>query len=83
MVFAVITIVPKPLDQVGHKPFLVLQGGDEPAKRTIVTRHPISVIANRPIRERFKALYFDLRIKDLEEYYSKTRPKGAFEALTN
>ena len=26
--------------------------------------------------KRFKALYFDLRIKDLEEYYSKT-------ALTN
>ena len=23
--------------------------------------------------KRFKALYFDLRIKDLEEYYSKTR----------
>ena len=29
--------------------------------------------------KRFKALYFDLRIKDLEEHYSKTRPKGAYE----
>lgn len=29
----------------------------------------------------FKALYFDLRIKDLEEYYSKTRPKGAYELI--
>ena len=31
--------------------------------------------------KRFKALYFDLRIKDLEEYYSKTRPKGAYELM--
>lgn len=31
--------------------------------------------------KRFKALYFDLRIKDLEEYYSKTRPKGAYELI--
>ena len=25
----------------------------------------------------FKALYFDLRIKDLEEHYSRMQPKGA------
>ena len=31
--------------------------------------------------KRFKALYFDLRIKDLEEYYSKSRPKGAYELI--
>ena len=31
--------------------------------------------------KRFKALYFDLRIKDLEEYYSKNRPKGAYELI--
>lgn len=24
----------------------------------------------------FKALYFDLRIKDLEEHYSRTRERG-------
>ena len=29
----------------------------------------------------FKALYFDLRIKDLEEHYSRTRPKGAYEKI--
>ena len=28
-----------------------------------------------------KALYFDLRIKDLEEHYSRTRPKGAYEKI--
>ncbi len=31
--------------------------------------------------KRFKALYFDLRIKDLEEHYSKVRPKGAYEKI--
>ena len=25
----------------------------------------------------FKALYFDLRVKDLEQHYSKTNPRGA------
>ena len=29
----------------------------------------------------FKARYFDLRIKDLEEHYSRTRPKGAYEKM--
>ena len=28
--------------------------------------------------KRYKALYFDIRIKDLEEHYSKTNPKGAY-----
>lgn len=28
--------------------------------------------------KKYKALYFDIRIKDLEEHYSKTRPKGAY-----
>ena len=28
-----------------------------------------------------KALYFDLRIKDLERYYSKTNPKGAYQRI--
>lgn len=27
---------------------------------------------------KYKALYFDLCIKDLEEHYSKTHPKGAY-----
>jgi len=27
---------------------------------------------------KYKALYFDIRIKDLEKYYSKTSPKGAY-----
>ena len=27
---------------------------------------------------RFKAIYFDLRIKDLEKHYSKSSPKGAY-----
>lgn len=31
--------------------------------------------------KRYKALYFDLRIKDLEEYYSKTYPKGAYAKI--
>jgi len=31
--------------------------------------------------KRFKALYFDLRIKDLEQYYSASRPKGAYEKI--
>ena len=25
-----------------------------------------------------KALYFDLRVKDLKEYYSETNPNGAY-----
>lgn len=28
--------------------------------------------------KRYKALYFDIRIKDLEEYYSRKNPKGAY-----
>lgn len=31
--------------------------------------------------KRFKALYFDLRIKDLEEYYSNSNPKGAYSKI--
>lgn len=31
--------------------------------------------------KRFKALYFDLRIKDLEEHYSKGNPKGAYAKI--
>lgn len=27
---------------------------------------------------KYKALYFDIRIKDLEKYYSQTNPKGAY-----
>ena len=28
--------------------------------------------------KRYKALYFDIRIKDLARYYSSTNPKGAY-----
>ncbi len=31
--------------------------------------------------KRYKALYFDIRIKDLEEHYSKTNPKGAYKKI--
>lgn len=27
---------------------------------------------------KYKALYFDIRIKDLEKHYSRTSPKGAY-----
>lgn len=33
-------------------------------------------MARREAR-RYKAIYFDLRIKDLEEHYSRSNPKGA------
>ena len=29
----------------------------------------------------FKAIYFDLRIKDLEKYYSAKSPKGAYQRI--
>ena len=29
----------------------------------------------------FKALYFDLRVKDLEQHYSKTNPRGAYKEI--
>lgn len=32
--------------------------------------------------KKYKALYFDLRIKDLAEYYSKTNPKGAYAKIS-
>ena len=31
---------------------------------------------------RYKALYFDLRIKDLETYYSRSNPKGAYGRIS-
>ncbi len=31
--------------------------------------------------KRFKAIYFDLRIKDLERYYSSKAPKGAYQRI--
>ena len=33
--------------------------------------------------KRFKALYFDLRIKDLEEHYSKPAPKALMRRYRN
>lgn len=30
---------------------------------------------------KYKALYFDIRIKDLERYYSATNPKGAYKKI--
>ena len=30
---------------------------------------------------RHKAIYFDMRIKDLEKYYSATNPKGAYKRI--
>ena len=30
---------------------------------------------------RYKAIYFDMRIKDLEKYYSATNPKGAYKKI--
>lgn len=29
----------------------------------------------------FKALYFDLRVKDLEKYYSAANPRGAYRKM--
>lgn len=29
----------------------------------------------------YKALYFDLHVKDLEKYYSATNPKGAYRKI--
>lgn len=29
----------------------------------------------------FKALYFDLRVKDLEQHYSVTNPRGAYRKI--
>lgn len=31
----------------------------------------------------FKALYFDLRVKDLEQHYSTTNPRGAYKEIQN
>ena len=31
--------------------------------------------------KRLKALYFDMRIKDLEKYYSSSNPKGAYKKI--
>lgn len=31
--------------------------------------------------KRYKALYFDIRIKDLEGHYSKSNPKGAYAKI--
>ncbi len=31
--------------------------------------------------KRYKALYFDIRIKDLEEHYSRSNPKGAYKKI--
>ena len=31
--------------------------------------------------KRYKALYFDIRIKDLEQYYSSKNPKGAYRKI--
>ncbi len=31
--------------------------------------------------KRLKAIYFDMRIRDLENYYSKTNPKGAYKKI--
>lgn len=33
--------------------------------------------------KRYKALYFDIRIKDLEQYYSLKNPKGAYRKIKN
>ena len=30
---------------------------------------------------KYKALYFDIRIRDLEKYYSHTNPKGAYKKI--
>lgn len=38
-------------------------------------------MARREAR-RYKALYFDLRIKDLEEHYSRSNPKGAYGKIS-
>ena len=31
--------------------------------------------------KQFKAIYFDLRIRDLERYYSEKAPKGAYQRI--
>ncbi len=31
--------------------------------------------------KRYKALYFDIRIKDLEQHYSSQNPKGAYRKI--
>lgn len=31
--------------------------------------------------KQYKALYFDLRIRDLERYYSEKAPKGAYQRI--
>lgn len=31
--------------------------------------------------KKYKALYFDIRIKDLEKHYSATNPKGAYKKI--
>jgi hypothetical protein len=31
--------------------------------------------------KQYKAIYFDLRIKDLEQYYSAKSPKGAYQRV--
>lgn len=31
--------------------------------------------------KKYKALYFDIRIRDLERYYSPTNPKGAYAKI--
>lgn len=33
--------------------------------------------------KRYKALYFDIRIKDLEQHYSSCNPKGAYRKIKN
>lgn len=33
--------------------------------------------------KKYKALYFDLKIKDLKEYYSSTDPTGAYRKIKN
>ena len=38
-------------------------------------------MARREAR-RYKALYFDLRIKDLEEHYARSNPKGAYGKIS-
>lgn len=39
-------------------------------------------MARRESRK-YKALYFDLCIKNLEKYYSKSNPKGAYAKIKN
>ena len=39
-------------------------------------------MARRETRK-YKAIYFDMRIKDLEKYYSATSPKGAYNYIVS